>query len=67
MRKLFVLLFAALLSLGVCCAQQVTDGGFKTIGYVKSDGTVQDSGFKTIGHANGIKREWAAWFFFFRK
>lgn len=50
MRKLFVLLFAALLSLGVCCAQQVTDGGFKT-----------------IGHANGIKREWAAWFFFFRK
>lgn len=67
MRKLFVLLFAALLSLGVCCAQQVTDGGFKTIGHVKSDGTVQDSGFKTIGHANGIKREWAAWFFFFRK
>ncbi len=31
-------------------AQRVTDSGFGTIAFIKSDGTIQDSGFKVIGH-----------------
>ena len=26
------------------------DSGYRTIGYVKSDGRVQDSGYRTIGY-----------------
>ena len=43
----------------------VQDGSYRTIGYVKSDGTVQDSSYRTIGHASGVKKEWAAFCFFF--
>lgn len=43
----------------------VQDSRYTTIGHIKSDGTVQDSRYTTIGHANGVKREWAAAFFFF--
>jgi hypothetical protein len=28
----------------------VQDSGYRTIGHIKSDGTVQDSGYRTIGH-----------------
>ena len=46
----------------------VQDGSYRTIGHIKSDGTVQDGSYKTIGHADsGIRREWIAWFYFFRK
>ncbi len=31
-------------------AQRVTDSGFGTIAFIKSDGTIQDSGLKVIGH-----------------
>lgn len=36
-----------------------------TIGRVDSDGTVRNSSNATIGYARGIKKEWAAVFFFF--
>ena len=35
------------------------------IGRVESDGTVRNSSNATIGYARGIKKEWAAVFFFF--
>ena len=44
------------------------DGSYRTVGYIKSDGTVQDGSYRTIGHAeSGVRREWVAWFYFFRK
>ena len=45
----------------------VQDSHYSTIGYIKSDGTVQDSHYSTIGHASGIKKEWAAAYYFFFK
>ncbi len=47
-------------------AQTVTNGNYATVGYIKSDGTIQDGSYRTIGHARDIPRNWAAWFFFFR-
>ena len=44
----------------------VQDSGYRTIGHIKSDGTVQDSGYRTIGHAKNVRKEWVAFFFFFR-
>ena len=41
------------------------NGSYKTIGYVKSDGTVQDASYRTIGYARDIPRKWAAFYFFF--
>ena len=35
------------------------------IGRIESDGTVRNSSNATIGYARGIKKEWAAVFFFF--
>ncbi len=43
----------------------VQDGSYRTIGHIKSDGTVQDGSYRTIGHASGVKKEWAAFCFFF--
>ena len=40
---------------------------FHTIGYIKSDGTVQDGSYRTIGHADGIPLSWTAFYFFFMK
>ena len=45
----------------------VEDSHYSTIGHIKSDGTVEDSHYSTIGHASGIKKEWAAAYFFFFK
>ena len=43
----------------------VRNSSYSTIGHIDSDGTVRNSSYSTIGHAKGIKREWAAvWFFF---
>ena len=44
----------------------IQNGSYSTKGHVKSDGTVQDGSYRTIGQASGIKKEWAAWFFFFK-
>ena len=43
----------------------VRNSSYSTIGHIDSDGTVRNSSYSTIGHAKGIKREWAAVFFFF--
>ena len=50
MRKFAAILISALLSCGICCAQKVSDSGYRTVGFIKSDGTVQDSGYRTVGH-----------------
>lgn len=46
------LMVAVLVAVSVVPAmgQKITDAGYKTVAYIKSDGTVQDSGYKTIGH-----------------
>lgn len=31
-------------------AQQITDSGYRTVGYIKSDGTIQDSNYHTVGY-----------------
>ena len=43
----------------------VRNSSYSTIGHIDSDGTVRNSSYSTIGHAKGIKREWAAVYFFF--
>jgi hypothetical protein len=46
----------------------VQDGSYRTIGHIKSDGTVQDGSYRTIGHADSsLRTEWVAWFYFFRQ
>ena len=44
----------ALLTLCSVQAQRMQDNSYRTIGYVKQDGTVQDGSYRTIGH---IKRD----------
>jgi len=84
-RILFLLFVAALLGGTDAFAQQMQDGSYRTVGYVKSDGTmqdgsyrtvgyiksdgtVQDGSYRTIGHADSsVRREWVAWFYFFKR
>lgn len=47
--------------------QAVTDGSYRTVAHIKSDGTVQDESYRTIGHAKDIPRKWAAFYFFFHE
>ena len=43
----------------------VRNSSYSMIGKIDNDGTVRNSSYSTIGTAKGIKREWAAiWFFF---
>lgn len=43
----------------------VRNSSYSMIGKIDDDGTVRNSSYSTIGTAKGIKREWAAvWFFF---
>ena len=43
--------FAALLAGSASLsAQTVKDGSFRTIGYIKTDGTVQNASYRTVGH-----------------
>ena len=54
-----------------CCrrtageASDVKDSSYRTVGYVKDNGTVQDSAYRTIGHASDLPRPWVAYYFFF--
>ena len=51
--KRIVLLVTALLLLsaaGEAFAQRVTDGSYKPVAEIKSDGTIQDASYRTIGH-----------------
>lgn len=66
MRRLVAILLAVLLSCMLCNAQRVSDSGYRTVGFIKSDGTVQDSGYRTIGHTSDVPMEWAALYFFFK-
>ena len=45
----------------------IQDASYRTVGHIKSDGTVQDASYRTIGHAQGIPRNWTAFYFFFCK
>lgn len=64
-RKLFlVMVLSAFLSVGAT-AQTVRNASNATIGKIESNGTVRNSSNATIGYARGIKKEWAAVFFFF--
>ena len=44
---LFALLIA---SAGTAAAQRVTDGSYRTVAHIKSDGTIQDASYRTVGH-----------------
>ena len=46
-------------------AQRMQNGSYSTVGYIRSDGTVQDRNYTTIGRTQGVSKEWAACFFFF--
>ena len=50
MKRFLTILFTVLLSCLLCNAQKISDSGYRTVGFIKSDGTVQDSGYRTIGH-----------------
>ena len=43
----------------------IQNSSYSRVGYIKPDGTIQNSSYSTIGYAKGIKREWAAVFYFF--
>ena len=62
----FLLLLMLVLAGTQAHAQKIMDGSYGTVGYVKSDGTVQDKSYRTIGYARDIPRQWAAFYFFFK-
>ena len=67
LRSLYLLITLALLGLSLSAgAQTLKNSSYQTVGYIKSDGTIQDGSYRTIGHADGIPQRWAAYFFFFR-
>lgn len=66
MRRLAVILLALLLSCMFCNAQRISDSGYRTVGFIKSDGTVQDASNRTIGHTRDVPMVWAALYFFFK-
>jgi len=51
-RFCFILSLMALLMLSgaVSYAQDLRDASYRTLGYIKSDGTVQDASYRTVGH-----------------
>ena len=69
MKKLFFLILTVVSFLlgHNAFAQRVTDSGYRTVAYIKADGTIQDESYRTIGHADGIPMKWAAFYFFFFK
>lgn len=66
MKRIISILVMAFLSVGVCHAQKITDGSYRSVGYIKADGTIQDASYRTIGHAKDLPKEWAALYFFFK-
>ena len=49
-RRVVASLLVVLFSFGICSAQKISDSGYKAVGYIKADGTIQDSNYRTIGH-----------------
>ena len=39
---ILLIIITTLLSLGLCLAQKITDSGYRTIGDIKADGSIQD-------------------------
>ena len=67
MRRLQTILIAVFLlavSMGAA-AQTIQNASYQTVGYIKTDGTIQDRTYRTIGH--NIPRKWAVLYFFFRQ
>lgn len=64
-RTHLILAFALAIFATAAAGQSVEDSSRRTIGHITSSGTVEDKSRRTIGHAKGIKRDWAAAFFFF--
>ena len=50
--KLHKIISICLLALGslACNAQRITNSSYNTIGYIKSDGTIQDGSYRTVGY-----------------
>ena len=48
--RYLILILLAVLSYNTLMAQIITDSGYRTVGYIKSDGTIQDSGYHTVVH-----------------
>ena len=67
MNRFWILVLAVLLVAAALPARagDVKDSSYRTVGYVKDNGTVQDSAYRTIGHASDLPRSWAAYYFFF--
>ena len=42
MKIILLIIITTLLSLGLCLAQKITDSGYRTIGDIKADGSIQD-------------------------
>lgn len=42
MKIILLIIITTLLSLGLCHAQKITDSGYRTIGDIKADGSIQD-------------------------
>ena len=42
MKIILLIIITTLRSLGLCHAQKITDSGYRTIGDIKADGTIQD-------------------------
>ena len=49
-RLLPFLLSVLLLCPCVAAAQSISNGNYQTVGYIKSDGTIQDKSYRTVGH-----------------
>ena len=68
----FILILAFLLCQSYpAAAQKIQDGSYRTVAYVRSDGSiqdgsVQDSSYRVIGYAKDIPMQWTALYFFFQ-
>ena len=49
LHKIISICLLALASLA-CNAQRITNSSYNTLGYIKSDGTVQDGSYRTVGY-----------------
>ena len=42
MKIILLIIITTLLSLGLCHAQKINDSGYRTVGYITVDGSIQD-------------------------
>jgi hypothetical protein len=65
MKKLLMLIAMTLCLGATGYAQDLRNSSNSFIGKIESDGTVRNSSNSCIGYAKGVKKEWAAIYFFF--